>query len=48
MRDDLLKQPDMDYSKMSSKMRGFLRDRDYDAFFFEAIALQDEAFDKQL
>lgn len=46
MREDLLKQPDMDFQRMSKRMRDFLRERDYDAYYFEAIPADDDAFDK--
>ena len=29
-------------------MRGFLRDRDYDSFFFEGMSVDDDIFNKNL
>lgn len=37
MRDDLLKQPDLDPEKMSEEQLSFLRNRDYDKFYFETL-----------
>ena len=46
MRDDLLKQPDLDPSKLSNEQSNLLRNRDYDAFFFETMVDEDDFNEK--
>lgn len=47
MRDDLLKQPDLDPTKLTNEQMTCLRNRDYDAFFFESVEDEEDEEDDE-